>query len=72
MVKPAMADNCVKKTLDQWGQLIPVSSTWNGSLLTLSIQDSCLIRTTPVFCEKWELIWSEFFPTTLNRSLETL
>ena len=35
----AITDTCVKKTLVLWGQLIPVSSTWNA------VYELCLIRT---------------------------
>ena len=34
-----LTDTCVKRTLVQWGQLIPVSSTWNV------VYQLCLIRT---------------------------
>ena len=44
-VQLAIADICVKRTLVQWGQLIPASLTWNGSLWTLFIKETCPIRT---------------------------
>ena len=44
-IQLAITDTCVKRTLVQWGQLIPVSLTWICSYELLSNQDTCLIRT---------------------------
>ena len=41
-VQLAIMDTCVKGTLVQWGQLVPVSSTWYA---VYHVYEHCLIRT---------------------------
>ena len=44
-VQLAITDTCVKRTLVQWGQLIPIIFNLECCLSALSNQDTCLIRT---------------------------